>query len=185
MLRRFLISISLVFLLLPASARSQDTPPEDWGVPVEGVQLRLSIAANLATPQNPAFEVQLRNRNESPVTFVSEALNARVEIQIDGVWYRSAGGGSCCTSPQTVAPGAQSPPLRLMIQDRILFEMDASGASQNQRPSLTPGTHTIRIRTYSNDRINIRVGRPTPRTIILTSNPLMFEVAGTTAPNLR
>jgi hypothetical protein len=96
-------------------------------------------------------------------------LSSRAEIEIDGVWYRTAGGGSCCTSPQTVAAGADSHPLRVTIENRLMFQ-----ANSNQQFKLTPGKHSIRLRTYSASRINITVQTAAPHQIVLTSNTVNF-----------
>jgi hypothetical protein len=121
----------------------------------------------------PTFEIRLRNRGTSAITFVSEALSSAPEIEIDGIWYRSAGGGSCCTNPQTVAPGADSNPLRVTIENKLMFEFNS-----NQQLKLMSGKHSIRIRNYSTDRINITAQGATPHRIVLISNRIDFEVAG-------
>jgi hypothetical protein len=172
--------LALTALLLLSAAvcgRAQSPDAEAWGAPVEGVQLRLTSAAQTATSQVPAFEVQLRNRSGNAVTFVAEAMNSQAEVEIDGVWYGFASAGSCCTAPQTVAPGSQSRTLSLQLQNKTLFKRNANGAPvQAQFWALMPGRHSIRLRTRSAGRVNVTVQDAAPHPIVLVSNVVTFEV---------
>jgi len=67
--------------------------------------------------------------------------------------------------------------LQLRLQNRILFELDAKGAPGNKRFwALTPGRHSIRLRTRSADRVSITVRSTPPHSIVLLSNVVTFEV---------
>jgi hypothetical protein len=98
---------TLLLVCASSSVRPQSLETESWGESVEGVQLRLAIA-QLATPQVPLFELRVRNQSNNAVTYVAEAIDTMAEIEIDGIWYGVASAGSCCTAPQTIAPGSQS-----------------------------------------------------------------------------
>jgi hypothetical protein len=67
--------LTVAALLVCGSAGVQAQSPEtlEWGPPVAGVQLRLALAPQLATPQVPVFEVQLRNQSGNALTYVAEA----------------------------------------------------------------------------------------------------------------
>ena len=75
-------------LTSPAPA-AQD---QQWGPPVDGVQLRLALSPN-GSPYLPSdlplFEVQLRNRGVEPVSYQVEAI-VFGELEIDGVRYRGS-----------------------------------------------------------------------------------------------
>jgi hypothetical protein len=165
-----------------AGRYAQIAESDAWGESVEGVQLSLRIAPNLATPQVPSFQLQLRNRGASPLTYVAESLNQRSEIEIDGVWYRPAGGGGCCSNPQTVGVGSQTSPLPLMLQNRLLFAFDSNHSPTSNQLALKPGKHSIRVQTYSADGINVTVQSAAPHRIVLVSNLLGFEVQAPPVP---
>lgn len=131
-------SVAELFGRFPPVARPDDT----WGDPVEGVQMRLSLATTgmPSTPpgQLPAFEVQIRNQGSSTVTVIPDVLGC-AEIEIDGVWYRHV----CVTGnsrPVDIAPGSQSAVLRMQPNaSYLMFETQ-------DKPAPRAGLHEVRIR---------------------------------------
>ena len=167
---------ALLLVCASSSVRPQSLETESWGESVEGVQLRLAIA-QLATPQVPLFELRVRNQSNNPVTYVAEAIDTMAEIEIDGIWYGVASAGSCCTAPQTIAPGSQSRAIELRLQSKTMFKLGPGGAPVNtQLWTLMPGRHTVRVRSRSRGRIGITVQGTTPHPIVLLSNAVSFDV---------
>jgi len=156
---------------LPAASQA-----EEWGPPVEGVQLRLGLVPNGAPylPGDlPLFQVQLRNRGTSPVSYQSEAIIFG-ELEIDGAWYGEVHVGSCCSAVRDVAAGADS--------DVSSMRVIASNTFQLKSPTplvLTPGSHVVRVRTVARQFFDIHTS--TRSGLVLLSNPVSFNVPALSA----
>jgi hypothetical protein len=146
---------------------------ESWGTPIDGVQLRLAVAAD-ASPylpgQLPTFEVQLRNAGSGPVSYGLEAILFG-DLEIDGVWYREAHAGSCCSSRQEIAAGTQGDTWPLRVIQTFVFELNARPA---RTLVLAAGKHSIRVRSVSNELYDIRTADG--RGLALVSNPVEFDI---------
>jgi hypothetical protein len=171
------IAASLL-LSLAIWSLAQNPTSESWGNAVDGIQFRLAVptrsfSAQPKAVQIPELHVQLRNQGNRAVTYQREALYVWVEIEIHGVWYRD-GSMTCCTVPQTLAPGNQTAVLPVRFEDRNLFQLDSNGAPTTSL-RLTPGKHSLRVRTFSGDR-RISLQTSPPRGIVVISNPATVEI---------
>jgi hypothetical protein len=152
--------------------------PDDWGEPVEGVQLHLGLATSgpSALPgELPALEVKIRNEGPSAVVIRPEAIHfARIEI--DGVWYDHDFVIAGTAMPKVITPGSQGDfgPLRL-----IASNMYDVSARPPRRLELVPGTHRVRL----GNSMQLPVGEM--RAAIKKSSPeLARRMAGKDVPAL-
>ncbi len=171
-----MLSVLLLGASLASRSVAQLAPPaEQWGEPVEGVQLLLAPATSKTTWKStppgelPAFEVQIRNRGSSPVTWNLAAVGC-APIEIDGTWYLQVcvGGG---TAPRVViAPGSRSDVVRTERSASALFELNARPV---RPPQLRPGPHRVRLRIPADD---FGVRTVDGRKIALTSNLITIDI---------
>jgi hypothetical protein len=152
----------------PASA-AQD---QQWGPPVDGVQLRLALSPNGSSylPNDlPLFEVQLRNRGIEPVSFQVEAI-VFGELEIDGVRYREIHVGSCCSAPRAVAAGTDSDVSTMRVIRTQTFQLNSTPAGTLV---LTPGVHVMRVTSVAGQYYDIHTAT---RALVLTSNSVNFNM---------
>ena len=151
-----------------AAARDQQ-----WGPPVDGVQLRLALSPD-GSPYLPSdlplFEVQLRNRGLEPVSYQVEAI-VFGELEIDGVRYRGIHAGSCCSAPRAVAAGTDSDVSTLRVIRTQTFQLNSTPAGTLV---LTPGVHVIRVTSVAGQYYDIHTA--TGRALVLTSNSVNFNM---------
>ena len=172
------MSILHDFVALLFAAGSAMTGPAQeattWGEAVQGAQLRLAVSDG-PLPVHAgllSLEAQLRNRGADSVTFIGEAI-IHSEIEIDGVWYVQAWAGSCCSAPREIPPGGKSEVFSLRVLPPQTFTL---GAAPTRALDLKPGTHSIRIRTASHEKIHVRLGSSP---VTLTSNVVSVDIAKT------
>jgi len=140
-----------------------------WGESISGAQLRVAVSDGPLPQQSGlvSLEAQLRNQGADPVTFIGESI-IHPGIEVDGVWYAQVWAGSCCSAPRTIQPGGKSEVFSFRVLPAQTFA--SSGAAVLD---LKPGRHTIRIRTVSSDRIQMRIGS---RPAVLTSNAVTIDI---------
>ncbi len=154
---------------------------DDWGDPVDGIQLHLDESKSLpayVSPQLPGelphLEVQMRNVGSITVMFGLDFDLWNVEI--DGIWYRSGpfGGGSpACVQ---VPPDTQKTEPVIAVQSDNLFEVNPSGPGMPPgKLDLKPGRHSVRVRTAPVNRC-LGVQPPVLTGIIAVSNVITIDV---------
>jgi hypothetical protein len=151
---------------------------QQWGPPVDGVQLRLALSPN-GSPYLPSdlplFEVQLRNRGVEPVSYQIEAI-VFGELEIDGIRYREAHVGSCCSAPQPVAAGTDSDVSPMRVIRTQTFQLNSTPAGTLV---LTPGAHVMRVTSVAGQYYDIHTA--TRRSLVLTSNSVTFNMPALSA----
>jgi hypothetical protein len=177
MCRRPLESLLLVLIVVAATPlQAEPQAPiatgqqEPWGEPVQGVQLRVSLAAAPDTPRDtvelPPLAAEIRNLGDRTVPYnVMDLLTAAVEI--DGVEYRNIIAGSCCPRSQALTPGATTVPFTLTYPNGL---HTSTGSL-----FISPGRHTVRVKAAIG-RQWVRDGTGPPPVIDVISNLLIVDV---------
>ena len=172
------------------AGKSSGIPESAWGGPTDGIQSRLEIASTLTRdcvpqavvwvcnarpssrlPELPVLTLQLRNRGTQPVSFHYD-LAFYSDIEVDGRWHAVPKGVSAETALFEVLPNTSSATYYL-ANDSFRTDKDKIG--------LTPGKHSIRLRTGSS-----RFSRGTQGRIVnVVSNFVTIEVLTRTADQER
>jgi len=177
-----LLSVLIILPVILFSRQSPVTTQKNWGEEVEGIQLRIGLSSDAALagarlPSMPLLEVQLQNRSKNSIRYNGESITTLANIEIDGVWYSMAGGGSCCSALQQLKPGEESgiSLIRHFQSGNPTFPLDSSNNPVNPRLDLKPGSHTFRVRSANSDR-RILVDNPSPHGIVVISNVITVDV---------
>ena len=176
-----LFLVLIVAAVIPLQAASpapvEAGQQEPWGQAVQGVQLRVSVAAvapatSLQTVELPPLAVEIRNLSDRVVSYnVMDLLTAGVEI--DGVEYRNFIAGSCCPRSQSIAPGTTTAPFRLTYPNGL---HTSTGSL-----FISPGRHAVRLKAAIG-RQWIRDGtEPAPPVVDVISNLLIVDVPAVAA----
>ena len=157
------------------SARPLLAPQSDgWGVPVDGIQLRLALSDALpnAPPATdvtlPALDLQVRNHGRNALEFLTESIQIWPTIEIDGGWYSAISAGSCCSRPLRLARGQDTPRLPLRFENPL---MDAAGHGL----WLKAGRHSLRVKASLGDGPTMQQPLTRPP-IVLVSNTIAVDV---------
>lgn len=120
-----------------------------WGEPVEGVQLRLALAASQPPPPPgaggmPTLEVQIRNQGSASIRVAPEKLMF-ADIEIDDVWHVQTYASAGIAPTVVLAPGPQS--VHAVRTGHNVFQLFAANTTAVHSFEYRPGPHRIRVRT--------------------------------------
>ena len=169
-------ALLVVLASFPRNTAAASRQDDAWGEAVEGVQLRV-VAVPLekgVAPTKvdlPRFQVQIRNQGTRPVTFNPVAITLSSNLEVDGEWYSAPWGGSCCPAQQTVPPGGRSAVFDVVFRNGPYALSPGSKAL-----ALTPGTHSIRLRSAGGDRFSVTIEGTAPGQVVLVSNLITIEL---------
>jgi hypothetical protein len=159
-------SAILLLLCMVVPVIEGQEPADVWGQPVEGMQMKLTSSANIpsASAQLPGLELELRNNGSRAVTIVPEFIGHLAQIEVDGVWYSPAGAAGSSPRAATLLRGATA---RITLKYQTdLFALDANGSRSTSKLLVTPGRHTVRVRTPGTRGVTLDGSG----TLVLTSN---------------
>lgn len=184
---RFTLRASVVVVLvalMDAATRAPgaEVPESDtWGEAVDGVQMSLSLATALPVlpGELPALGMQIRNRGSTAVSVQPEALYF-AQIEVDGVWYAQDADIVGINSHVIIAPGAQSAVGFSQPKALLMHEI---GAKAPSRFVLRPGSHRLRVRNLTEQRL-LNVRTTEGRMLELVSNYVAIDVPGLAAGSL-
>lgn len=189
---KHLVALSALATLSVIVACMQIPPPADtWGEPLEGVQLRLTLAKSVPTwlplmsSAMPVFELQIRNRGSTSIT-VNPYLVHCATTEIDDVWYADpcvlTGGASTVDlgPPMVITPGSIGDVF--YARPKPAVAMNARQPSSIEYFDVPHGTHRVRLRIPAGrDAIHTADGKA----LTLVSNCITIDIPESNAAPIK